>query len=131
MRKYKGVNKRLPSKAESTKVMRDTAATTACPLSEPSRIQYAQRHTEAIQKPHHVNRSARQVRYLARYFGKDTVELSRQSYTEQSDQAKQAACRLQTGQRRTSDPILEEESKRRHLLHQQLLGKGSAATSLG
>ena len=38
-------------------------------LSELIPIQYAQRHTEAIQKPHHINRCARQVRYLARHFG--------------------------------------------------------------
>ena len=97
-------------------------------LSEPSPIQYAQRHTEAIQKPHHVNRCARQVRYLARHFGFYSVHVehvaNRPSYTEQSDTR-------QTGRlKATFDPIREEESKRRHLLHRKLHGHADKSNRL-
>jgi hypothetical protein len=102
--KIKWKNFRLPSKAENTKAISNKAATIdnrwkdTVELSEPSPIQYAQRHTEAIPRPHHVNRSARQVRYLARHFGFYFVHVkhvaNRPSYTEQSDTRQKVAWKV-------------------------------------
>ena len=124
-RKHKGNNWYGCSKSMSK---HDNRWKDTVELSEPSPIQYAQRHTKAIQKPHHVNRCARQVRYLARHFGFYSVHVehvaNRPSYTEQSDTR-------QTGRlKATFDPIREEESKRRHLLHRKLHGHADKSNRL-
>jgi hypothetical protein len=68
------------------------------------------------------------VRYLARHFGFYSVHVehvaNRPSYTEQSDTR-------QTGRlKATFDPIREEESKRRHLLHRKLHGHADKSNRL-
>ena len=117
--KIKWKNSRLPSKAENTQAISNKAATIdnrwkdTVELSEPSPIQYAQRHTEAIPRPHHVNRSARQVRYLARHFGFYFVHVkhvaNRPSYTEQSDTRQTG--RLKATNRSAQD--IRSDSRRR------------------
>ena len=110
--------------------------------------------------PHHVNRRARQVRrvlicacqtcckqaklhravwhtsnrpvYQTCQADVKTCQGDGKAETDWSSltHVKQAAWRPQTGQRRTSNPIREDESKRRHLLHRKLHGHAHESNRL-